>query len=102
MRREEKSLHQRFWTLEVQILSSKLTHPSQLKRTSSRGKEKKTVPNNVAIVSSYACPLYSGLIVFYTRTPTGIGMERGALALHLLKPLARENAQPSEDYVCTI
>ena len=29
-------------------------------------------------------------------------MERGALALHLLKPLARENAQPSEDYVCTI
>ena len=56
----------------------------------------------MAIVSSYSCPLYSGLIVFYTRTPTGIGMERGALALHLLKPLARENAQPSEDYVCTI
>ena len=32
----------------------------------------------------------------------GLVWRRGALALHLLKPLARENAQPSEDYVCTI
>ena len=49
------------------------------------------------------------LIVFYTRTPTGIGMAKSSSSeaeqrenVHLLKPLARENAQPSEDYVCTI
>ena len=83
------------------FLANSLIHLSWKERRLGE-KKKKTVPNNVAIVSSYSCPLYSGLIVFYTRTPTGIGMERGALALHLLKPLARENAQPSEDYVCTI
>ena len=36
---------------------------------------------------------------FLHKTPTGIGM---AWAPHLPKPLARENAQPSECYVCTI
>ena len=61
------------------FLANSLIHLSWKERRLGE-KKKKTVPNNVAIVSSYSCPLYSGLIVFYTRTPTGIGMERGALA----------------------
>ena len=52
------------------------------------GKEKKTeLPNNVAIVSSYSCPLYSGLIVFYTRTPTGIGMETRGSSIAFAKAI---------------
>lgn len=55
--------------------------------------EKSRPPNNVPLFQKFLVPH-----CFLHKTPTGIGMAWA----HLPKPLARENAQPSECYVCTI